>query len=296
MGAFDDELRASLRDSTARVTPPADLLPGIERRARRIRRRRLAGRGTAAMTVAVALAVGTPHLVPDRPVEDKRSRIAATVPRVEGSALVPLSPSPAPRISSAADNQLSWPTRGYRPPAGFREEVDRWYAGTVGREARRHILWSGPLPDGRWGLLEQYWSKSSKTGMWMTVLFVGRRDGGDVDAAYHKLTGFTHQRPRESASMTGRRMDRIQGYAFGFRDFVLVVGSPRAARAAITLDGRTVRRERLVAGAAVFEPVRRGTVELFQLRDHGGTLLTPNDDRAADHRGAVIQGWGFDRP
>lgn len=301
MAGFDDELRAVLRERAAHVRPPVDPAPDIERRARRIRRRAVTAGAGGVLAVGL-LATGVPYVVaqsaPDRGHE--AARIAAAAPEPPGRPLTPLPPQPAPELSAAPENQLQWPTRGYRPQGGFEDASDRWYARHVADEGagvRRHTLWSGPLPDSMWAKLEQYWSPRGDTGRWSTVLLVAHREGEGLHAAYENVTAFDHQRPHESASVSNDRVGRIAGYGFGFADFVLVVGSPEAEQASITLDGDTVRRLSLERGAVVFEPVNRGPVELFQLRDGRGRLLTPNDHQGAryDSRGAVIQGWTLDR-
>lgn len=302
MGGFDDELRAVLRERAAGVALPVDPAPGIERRARRIRRRRIVTAGVGSVLAVGVIATGVPYAVNHLGGGDVRepAQIAAAAPTAGRPALTPLPPKPAPEISAAPDNQLDWPTQGYRPPEPVQNAVDTWYAerGAVeraGAAARRHVLWSGPLPESQWGILEQYWTPVADT-RWTTVLFVGRRDGAGLTTEYHAVTTFNHQRPRESASMTTGEVDRIAGYGFGFTDFVLVVGGPPATQAAITLDGRHVRRQDLVAGAAVFEPADRGSVELFQLRDDRGQLLTPSDYEGGryDSDRTAVQGWTLD--
>ncbi|MQA84656.1 MAG: hypothetical protein GEV03_08545 [Streptosporangiales bacterium] len=304
MGGLDDELRATLRDRAARVSPPADPLPQIERRARRMRRRRLATAGTGAVLAVGLLATGVPYTVStlDHDPEERREppRIAAAIPGARPT-LTPAPPSPAPRVASAPNNQLRWPTRGYRPPDPFRHAAAAWYMRNVQKGddtgLRRHTLWSGPLPDSQWAMLEQFWTPGHGTGLWNTVLLVGRQDGRGVRSAYQGVTTFNHQRPGEPASLTNTQVARISGYGFGFADFVLIIGSPESKQASLTLDGRTVRKLPLVDGAAVFDPVQRGSAELFQLRDPSGRLLTPRDERAVEYarRGAVVRGWTLDR-
>ena len=312
MGGFDDELRAVLRERASRVTPHAGQASAVERRARRVRRQRLATAGAGALLAVGAVVTAMPYALTRDGADPERkpARIAAALPK-PGPPLTPLSSRQPPSLPGAPGNQLHWPSRGYQPPEPFRAATATWYVRHVpdgagkgadaGKDAgtarpRRHLLWSGPLPDSRWAALEQYWTPHGLR-RWRTVLFVGGEDGRGLHAAYRSVTTFNHQRPRESASLSTNQVDRVAGYGFGFADFVLVVGSPRAEQASITLNGRTVRKLTMVDGAALFEPVHRGRVELFQLRDRHGRLLTPNDDRAATYgsRGAAIQGWVLDR-
>lgn len=304
MGGLDDDLRAVLQERAAHVTPTADPLPGIERRARRIHRRRLVTAGTGAALAVALVATGVPYTVAkldgDQNEHREPPRVAAAIPGAEPT-LTQAPQKPAPEVPGAPGNQLKWPTRGYRPSRSFQQAADAWYARNLEKGedvgVRRHLLWSGPLPDSRWGMLEQYWTRGRGTGRWNTVLLVGQRDGRGLRARYRGVTTFNHQRAGESASLTNNQVGRISGYGFGFRDFVLIVGSPKSEQAALTLDGRTVHKLPLVEGAAVFDRVDRGPIELYQLRDAHGRLLTPNDYRAAEYaeRGAVIRGWTLDR-
>ena len=104
MSPLDDELRALLSDRAAAVPPAPDPLGGIERRARRMRRNRVAASvaGSALMVAAVAVAV--PSLLPDR--DDDRSIVATQPPT--GAA----SPSAAALSPAALDPQHPWAYRG----------------------------------------------------------------------------------------------------------------------------------------------------------------------------------------
>lgn len=98
MSPLDDELRAALRGRAYEITPSPDPLAGIERRARRIRRNRVAA-SVAGSALAVALvAVAVPALVPT----------AAPMPVTPAT-----SPSPSPVALSAAFSFSSpWAYRG----------------------------------------------------------------------------------------------------------------------------------------------------------------------------------------
>ena len=68
MSPLDDELRTLFSDRADRLLPAADPLLGVERRARRIRRNRVAASiGGAAIAVA-AIALALPSVLPDRDV------------------------------------------------------------------------------------------------------------------------------------------------------------------------------------------------------------------------------------
>lgn len=290
MTRFDDELRAVLRTQAERVRLPADPMTGVARHVRRIRRRRIsvgAGLGIAVIGVLVPLTSG--HARP------------GTSPG-EGPELAV---STRPQATRTPDNLLRWPRRGAPPPLAFARAVTTWYARDAAHDGarpdrvRQHVLWTGRLPDSSWATLDQVWNPTDRSRRtdWSTVLLVGPADGVRLRAAYDLPTRFVHQRPGENTAATLDDLARIAGYGFGFRDYVLVVGSPRAARAAVSTDGRTVTTEPLHDGAAVFPGVRpRGRSVLFQLTDAAGTLLTPADRRDTDAGGAVptVAGWHLD--
>lgn len=112
MTPLDDELRSLLHSRADAVAPAPDPLGGIERRAKRMRRNRLAASvAGAAMTVA-AIAVAVPSLVPDR--GGNGSTFATTRPSPSSLA----SFSPAPQQSAGTDisfdPQHPWAFRGDR--------------------------------------------------------------------------------------------------------------------------------------------------------------------------------------
>jgi hypothetical protein len=103
MSPIDDELRALLSDRASAVPPAPDPLGGIERRAKRMRRNRVAASvaGTALAVAAVALTV--PALLPDR---DEPAVVATQLPSSAAS------PSAGALSPAALDPQHPWPYRG----------------------------------------------------------------------------------------------------------------------------------------------------------------------------------------
>jgi hypothetical protein len=267
----EDDLRAVFAERAAAVPPPEDLLDGVRNRVRRTRR--LRGLAVASLVVACAAAF-TPAMLPHR----AAPALARTADRA-----APGEPS----------NLLTWPARGRPLPHRFDAAVTAWLArdaahhgGAAGR-VRRHLLWSGALPDGRWAALTQVWNPTDArhAHAWSTVLFTARRDGRHLSVPYDLPTRFTH----EGRGGSGAGVARISGYGFDLGDAVVVVGAPAASRAALANSGHTVTRP-LTAGAAVF-PVRPHgrTYDLFRLTGSNGARLTP-DDR---HTGPG-HGWHLD--
>ena len=109
MSPVDDELRAALRARATVVTPSPDPLAGIERRAARMRRNRVAASVAASALAVAAIATAFPLLAgsvgqgPDVP------RLASTAPSPAPS------PSPSPVATTPAyalDPSSPWPYRG----------------------------------------------------------------------------------------------------------------------------------------------------------------------------------------
>ncbi len=132
MSPIDDELHTTLRRRADLLTPPADPLGGIERRAGQIRRRRAAGAmvgavlAVTAVAVAVPLAFGTP-IAKSNPESSVRS--SSPTPTHDRSR-----PSKASVIlttdRSGLTNFINWPFRGCeKENALFTEEVaSGWFA------------------------------------------------------------------------------------------------------------------------------------------------------------------------
>ncbi len=66
MSPLDDELRTLLASRAEQVTPAPDPLAGIEQRARRMRRNRVAGAALASVIVLAGAGLAVPSLLPDR--------------------------------------------------------------------------------------------------------------------------------------------------------------------------------------------------------------------------------------
>lgn len=303
MAGFDDELRAALRERAGRVPTPPDVGASVERRARRIHRRRTALSGTAVVAVTAAIALG-PSLA--RMLADSPLEATDAPPTAEGAAVDDVRGSPGTIPDGAPENVLRWGTRGTTLPSWCRDATNRWLARDAGNRgadpSETHIrtLWRGGLPDGRWARLAQVWNPTDprRRDAWSTVLLVAH-PGGRVTNPYDYTTRFLHQRPGETAEGTAGQIERIAGYSFGLGDYLLVVGSPEAATAALTVDGRHLVRRPLRGGATTIPvPDQADGMALVQLRDARGNLLTPGDAASAAYaeRGATVPGWRPDLP
>src|SRR4051794_37891147 len=104
MTPIDDELRSLLHARADVLTPAADPLGGVERRARRMRRNRVAASVAGAALAVSAVAVAVPFL---RPGDDGgTTQFATQLPSSQAS------PSPATVPAGALDPQHPWAYRG----------------------------------------------------------------------------------------------------------------------------------------------------------------------------------------
>ena len=142
MSPLDDELRSLLTDRADRLPAAANPLPGIERRARRMRRSRLvASAGGAALALA-AVAVAVPSLLPHRE-SGGQVTYADSPPPAATEAPTPSIPTPVQM------SPQEWPPRGTATPAALAFAAQQ-YAKIAGQPQDRvqlRLLWGGS-PDG----------------------------------------------------------------------------------------------------------------------------------------------------
>ena len=101
MSPLDDELRSLFAGRASAVSPAPDPLGGIERRAKRMRRNRVAAAVIGTAVAVAALAIAVPAVLPDRVSDDGSQQFATH------------QPSPSSSVSAAAlDPQHPWSYRG----------------------------------------------------------------------------------------------------------------------------------------------------------------------------------------
>lgn len=124
MSPLDDELRAALRSRATVVPPSPDPLAGIERRAARMRRNRVAASVAASALAVAAVATAAPAL---------QSALAPQrdVPTV-ASAPPTLVQTPAPAPSYALDPEQPWSFRGTPVDEGTGATIQRELATRTG--------------------------------------------------------------------------------------------------------------------------------------------------------------------
>ncbi|MDT7551007.1 MAG: hypothetical protein QOE84_3401, partial [Actinomycetota bacterium] len=106
MSPLDDELRALFQERADVLAPSADPMAGIERRAKRMRRNRVAASVAGTALAVAAIAVAVPSLVPGR--DGAASQLGSTP-----SPSVVASPSPAHSYGpNELDPQHPWTYRG----------------------------------------------------------------------------------------------------------------------------------------------------------------------------------------
>jgi hypothetical protein len=109
MTPLDEELRSLLNSRADLLSPSPDPLAGIERRAKRMRRNRVAASVAGTALAVAAIAVAVPSLVPDRGGNDG---VFATTPPSSQASASPASSGQLP--PSALDPQNPWDYRGNR--------------------------------------------------------------------------------------------------------------------------------------------------------------------------------------
>jgi hypothetical protein len=216
MTPIDDELRTALGRRAEALTPAADPLAGIERRARGIRRRRTAG-AVLGTTLAVALvAVAVPSLVGSTTTgATDPGRFATSGPTlVQGGVALP-------------PNAVTWPSR----PLG-EEDLDAavrtaWAAGTREPEGdvRGQQLFLGATPDGKRMVgVYQLWSVRSFEAV---VVVASSVPGGPALLGSHRTTAMP--------DLAGV-VDVVPGDA---SPWVVALSAPGVAETAYAEDGRT---------------------------------------------------------
>lgn len=232
MTPIDDELRTSLRRQADGVVPLADPLAGVERRAGRIRRRRVAtavtGTALAVAAVAVAVPVGMAHL---RTGSSNEGGYASGGSRPSTASTPATAPPGAGSDPRQLRNFVDWLPRGggvNDPHERFDAEVGRLWSKAHHTEPNRsgiNRLWSQRLPDGSWAGVWQLWPLESRTAY--TV--VGQRlpDG----RTFIVLDQVTPKGVKEISSV-------LAGGAF---PHVVVLGQPRTGQISYAADGRRFR-------------------------------------------------------
>lgn len=131
MSPIDDELRAALRGRADVLTPAPDPLAGIERRARGIRRTRIATSVAGSALAIAAIALAVPALMPSALPDQLPPPVATPGPSVAPS------PAPSPAATALAlDPAAPWPYRG-DPEVRVQGDLDAY---VVEFAARRGVL------------------------------------------------------------------------------------------------------------------------------------------------------------
>ncbi len=133
MSPIDDELRATLRGRAYELSPAPDPLPGIERRAKRIRRNRVAASVAGSALAVAAIALAVPTLTPTAGPDRVPAPFATTEPTAAPSPVPTAAPSLSPYALDPAD---PWPYRG-DPDAAVQGDLDAY---TIEWAGRRGVL------------------------------------------------------------------------------------------------------------------------------------------------------------
>ncbi|HVE64827.1 MAG TPA: hypothetical protein VNB94_13635 [Mycobacteriales bacterium] len=262
MSPLDRELQRTLAQRASSLTPPGDLLDGVEREARGIRRRRNSLVGTAALSV-LAIAIAVPLAMRNA---ESGDRDPGT-----GFATAPPSAAPSTQAPSPATPQRSRLQWGFRGADSVGEVAGRAnQAWTLDHPATEsyHPLYSGTLPDRR--RIEVFEAVESTRSF--AVFYVEDADGSSGRIVQGlEVVDRNPQRPAQGKqSLT--RLPQVSAYVDGPQDFVVIIGAPTTGQLEFSTDGR---RYTTVATA-------EGT---------GIVAVTKGEDRAA-YRVRVFDGDG----
>jgi hypothetical protein len=220
MTPIDDELRTSLHRRADALAPPADPLAGIERRAGRIRRRRVA---TAVAGTGLVVAVAVPVAIGQLQNSSSSGRFAGGGQRTTPPTTQPTTPTSPPQ------NLVNWPARSrldsVTAEAGLVAAVTRQWTAKHGVESTSDNLWMANLPGGGAAGIWQFWELGSRTAY--TVVGQRLADG----LTFIVLDQVTPKGVREISSV-------LQGGAF---PHVVVLGPPTTGQIRYAADGRRFR-------------------------------------------------------
>ncbi len=251
MSPLDDELRTLLSARAGQVAPSPDPLAGIESRAGRMRRNRIAASVAGAAVVFAALGLAVPAVLPDR----------------DTGAVQFATPSPSPS-SSAARPVSSWPTRGNATPDAL-AFARAQYATQSGRPADQvdtRLLWGG----------------SPDNGPQVLVLLGGPVAAGgsftpeDVVLVYYAEDGEKRLVGRDPLDDGAREVNRAVDTGSG--QYVVAIGEPGTQRIRYSSDGnKTWAAEPITDGVSTFgrEAVSGQSDNLEYTFSDGDSLATP---------------------
>ena len=228
MSPIDDELRAVLTARAGQLQPSSDLLAGVERRARRIRRNRVAASVAGTALALSAIAVAVPALTPGGGMDRIDTPITATQP-----------PTPSPAVTQAPRgdrpaNALDWPASPLT--AEDQAYVDQWALEqrSTARPAGE-VLYSGQAPDGSAVKAYQLWLPGGPA-------FTVAMHGGEGGPLVLRSTQAVLEQPAVDAVVTGEQTP-----------YVLVLGRPGTTQVQYAADGAAFRDVPTQDRAAVFE-------------------------------------------
>ncbi len=246
MSPLDRELERALSARAADLVPPPDLLSGVEREARGLRRRRGVLTGAAALSV-LAIAVAVPLAIRDSS-PSARSGFVATQepsPSASPSALTP--PPTEPTLGWAKRGPLSSPDE-LRLPDRIQDTLNR--EPDLPPSHAWSLLWAAPLPDGRVAAAIEHWSSPA-----YTTFYVEEADGSGGRLLHRR-------------EITNLRTWQVSAYVDGVENYVVVVGAPTTGQIEFAADGRTYAGVKTAHGVAIVDVTKGGDRTAYRIRLH----------------------------
>lgn len=249
MSPIDDELRSMFTSRADVLTPAADPLAGIERRATRMRRNRIAASVAGTALAVSAIAVAVPAVLPD-------SSTGSRTPTYADSAQPSAEASPEPGL--APSSPVDWATRGAATPDAL-AFTRAAYARAVGAsDVDLHLVWGGS-PDGGPQVLLATATASGTT---------------EVVVAYYAEDGEKRLVSHEPLAASSRQLNRV--VSPGDEPYVVAVGEPGTTGISYAVDGGSAQPEQVTDGVATFlRPARAAHDTLRYAFADGSSLEVP---------------------
>ncbi len=206
MSPLDNELRSLLASRAGQVAPSPDPLAGIESRARRIRRNRLAGAALASVIVIAGAGLAVPSLLPDR--DSGATQFGTQQPSSTRGA--PIS---------------TWQPRGNATPEALAFAKTSYGTGSPGDAVFVRLLWGGSPDNGPQVLICLAGAVGAD----------GSEQPRDIALVYYAEDGVQQLVSTQPLTEDARQITRVVDVGSG--PYVVAVGEPGTTEIAYAKDG-----------------------------------------------------------
>lgn len=274
MSPIDHELEQVLASHADDLAPCGDLLEGVEREARGIRRRRGVLTGAAALSV-LAIAVAVPLATRGAGSSDPGLGFATQGPSAASTPSA--EPSRSPAGQPFAD--LGWPPRGPRADDGplanraLAALLHSFDAGHKPDETGVKMLWAGSLPDGRVVAAMQTAEVRGQEQKLFATFYVEGADASDGRIVHR--TEVTAINPQSTQVGDGPR--QLSAYIDGAEDCVVIIGAPGTGQLEFSTDGRRYTTVETVDGVGIIAVTKGEDRAAYRVRVYDGNGVVAYD-------------------